>query len=73
MTQQILQAVSEGDGSISSQRLVMVFVTVAATLVWVLSCVWPQQVQLITPPWEVVGLIVGSQGMKAWQRGRESS
>jgi hypothetical protein len=72
MTQQLLRAVSESDGNISSQRLVMVFVTVAATLVWAAASIFPQHVTLITPPWEVVGLIVGSQGMKAWQRGRES-
>ena len=72
LTQQLIQAVSEGDGSVSSQRVVFVFVTVTATLVWALSCVFPEYVKLITPPWEIVGLIVGSQGMKSWQRGREA-
>jgi hypothetical protein len=69
---ELKQALSEGDGQVSSTRLVMVFVSVVSTLVWAAACVLPQHVQLITPPWEVVGLIVGAMGAKAWQRGREA-
>jgi hypothetical protein len=68
---ELKQALSEGDGQVSSQRVVMVFVSVVATLVWAAASLFPHHVTLVTPPWEVVGLIVGSQAAKAWQRGRE--
>lgn len=60
---------SEGNGNLSSMRVLISFVIAIVTLTWAVTCI--RQGVLIGFDWQEVGLITGLLGVKAYQKGKE--
>jgi hypothetical protein len=67
----IAQAFSEGNGSPSSMRVLSAFVVVTLLGVWAAVSVRQNALQPLTA--EQAAIVIGSLGLKAWQRGKEGS
>jgi hypothetical protein len=63
--------VSEGDGSPSTMRVLNVVIVLAVIGCWSAVTIHRWELQPLSA--EQMGLILGAMGIRAWQRGRESS
>lgn len=69
MLDALTKVFSEGNGSLSSMRILVGFVIAVVTLTWSVTCI--KQGVLIGFDWQEVGLITGLLGVKAYQKGKE--
>lgn len=80
MLKKLAEFVQEGDGSNSSMRLMMLVATVSVVSVWGFVAIWkllhmPELTAYEVPdiPWNVVTMVLGIVGIKAYQKGKEES
>ncbi len=65
----LMQALAESDGNPSSMRLATAVIVGAVMAGWLYVTIHTGTLQPMTT--EQVGLVLGTLGVKAWQRGKE--
>ena len=67
----LAKALAESDGNPSTMRLATVLIAGAIIAGWLYVTVKTAIIQPLTP--EHVAMVLGSLGIKAWQRGKETT